>query len=103
MRCVMCHLTDGRAFKYIQIYEYLNREKREITITTNIYKGMCDLYVIYSRFPKKKFPFFFLHSNIYSELIRFYPTLTLGKVKKKKSKARIGHMLISAILLRQIV
>jgi hypothetical protein len=27
----MCHLTDGRAFKYIQIYEYLNREKREIT------------------------------------------------------------------------
>ena len=31
MRCVMCHLTNGWAFKYIQIYEYLNREKREIT------------------------------------------------------------------------
>lgn len=39
---------------------------------------------IYSIFPKKKFPIFFPHPNIYTELIRFYPTLTLGKEKGKK-------------------
>ena len=40
MRCAMCHLTDGRAFKYIQIYEYLNREKREIPPATTTVKLM---------------------------------------------------------------